>query len=200
MTDDVEPEGVPAQVELRSRRRAIRIVVPVAVLVAGLLAVLALSDTQQNERRGQLRGQVVPALSGPTLAGGSFDIDEQRGRWVVVNFFASWCIPCRSEHPELQEFVGRHPDGDAVLVGVAMSNTRADVEAFFDELGGDWPVLVEGTTGIIIDFGVTAPPTTVLVAPSGVVAQEFIGEVTADELDDTIDALVAAAESAEPPT
>ncbi len=199
MTD--EPvTGPPAEVELHSRRLAIRIVVPVAVLVAGMLAVLALSDTQQNQRGGQLQGQVVPALAGPTLDGGSFDIDDQRGRWVVVNFFASWCLPCRSEHPELQEFVSRHPERDAVLVGVAVSNTPADVEAFFDELGGDWPVLVEETTAIIIDFGVTAPPTTVLVAPSGVVAREFIGEVTADELDDTIDALTAAAESAEQPT
>ncbi len=196
---DAAASGPSAEVELRRRRMAIWIVVPVAVLVAGMLAVLALSDTQRNQRGGQLQGRVVPPLAGPTLAGDRFDIDDQRGRWVVVNFFASWCLPCRSEHPELQEFVSRHPDGDALLVGVAVSNTRADVEAFFDELGGDWPLLVDDTTAAIIDFGVTAPPTTVLVAPSGVVAREFIGEVTADELDETIDALEAAAESAEQP-
>jgi peroxiredoxin len=71
------------------------------------------------------------------------------------------------------------------------------VQAFVDELGVSWPLVVEDTTGIIIDFGVTAPPTTVLIAPSGVVAREFVGAVTADDLDDTIAALTAAAEQSE---
>jgi cytochrome c biogenesis protein CcmG/thiol:disulfide interchange protein DsbE len=195
---DAEADDFAAEVELRDRRRAMWIVGPVAVIVAGLLAVLALSDTRQNQRGGQLQGQVVPPLAGITLDGGRFDIDAQRGRWVVVNFFASWCVPCRSEHPELREFVARHPDGDAVLVGVAVSNTRDDVQAFVDELGGDWPLVVDDTTGIIIDFGVTAPPTTFVVAPSGVVVREFIGEVTADDLDDTIAALTDAAAAGEP--
>ncbi len=160
------------------------------VVVVLLIVVLATRDVERNQPgRGVLLGTVVPAVSGPTLDGASFDIDDQRGRWVVVNFFASWCPPCRVEHPELSDFAERHGSGDAVLVSVAMNDRVEDVTAFFAELGGDWPVLATGTTSMVIDFAVTAPPTTFLVAPSGVVVQEFVGPVTADQLDGTIRAI-----------
>lgn len=181
----------------RSWPRAVWFVVPAAVVAVGLLIVFAASDSQRNQPgQGRLRGEVVPAVMGETLDGEHFDIDDQRGRWVVVNFFASWCPPCRSEHPELATFVERHAGGDAVLVGVAVNDRRDDVEAFVDELGGGWPLLVDDTTSVVIDFAVTAPPTTFLVSPAGVIVEEFIGEVTADGLDDTIAFYEAAAEEA----
>ncbi len=163
-----------------------------AVVVVLLIVVLATRDAERNQPgRGALLGAVVPAVAGPTLDGSTFDIDDQRGRWVVVNFFASWCPPCRTEHPELARFAADHGSGDAVLVSVAMNDRLDDVVAFFDDLGGDWPVLATDTTSMVIDFAVTAPPTTFLVAPSGVVVQEFVGPVTADQLDGTIGALEA---------
>lgn len=187
-------EGEPdPEVHLARRNRARWIVAPVAAVVLGLLVVFALSEPQRNRPgRNDLRGQVVPALAGDTLAGDFFDIDDQRGRWVVVNFFASWCPPCRREHPQLTEFVARHADGDAVVVGVAMADRRADVQAFVDDLGGGWPLIPEDTTRHVIDFAVTAPPTTYLVAPSGVIAEQYIGEVTADQLDEAIDFFTSA--------
>src|SRR5690606_12069380 len=96
--------------------------------------------------------------------------DDHRGEWVVVNFFASWCGPCRQEHPELVAFSERHAArGDASVVSVAFSDAEDDARAFFEELGGDWPVLIEGTGRIGIDFGVTGVPETYLVAPDGTV-------------------------------
>lgn len=186
-TDGAEPEPIDLP---PSRRRGPWLGTVAAAVVVLLIVVLATRDVERNQPgRGVLLGTVVPAVAGPTLDGSMFDIDDQRGRWVVVNFFASWCPPCRVEHPELAGFAERHESRDAVLVGVAMNDRVGDVTAFFDELGGDWPVLATDTTSIVIDFAVTAPPTTFLVAPSGVVVQEFVGAVTADQLDATIRAV-----------
>ena len=75
------------------------------------------------------------------------DIDDQRGRWVMLNFFASWCTPCLEEHPELNAFdVAHRAEGDAALVGVTFDDKAEEAREFFEEHGGDWPVIDDPRT------------------------------------------------------
>lgn len=151
-------------------------------------------ETGERSARSELLGELVPPVAGETLAGEAYDIDDHRGEWVVVNFFAHWCGPCRQEHPELVEFADRHDaDGEASLVSIAFADTEEDARGFFEELGGDWPVLTQDTGGIGIDFGVTGVPETYLVAPDGTVVANWISEIDADTLDDTIDSFTSGA-------
>ena len=166
----------------------------VAAVVAVFIVLLATSDTQQTGAVNfEILGEVAPPIQGPTINAGDYSLQDQRGNWVVVNFFASWCVACRVEHPELVELSERHPDGDVQIVGVMFADTEERAREFFDELGGDWPALVEETGSIAIDYGVTAVPETVLVSPSGRVVQKWLGAngVTADEIDSVIDRLEA---------
>lgn len=161
----------------------------VGVILALFIGLLAFSDTQRTDSINfEILGDVGPEIQGPTLGGANYSLWEERGDWVVVNFFASWCIGCRVEHPELVEFTERH-NGDGVqLVSVMFGDTEANATEFFNELGGDWPTLVEDTGSIAIDYGVTAVPETLLVSPSGRVVQKWVGAngVTADGLDQVI--------------
>jgi cytochrome c biogenesis protein CcmG/thiol:disulfide interchange protein DsbE len=157
-----------------------------AVLLA-FVGFLFTRDTGERSTRSELLGRLVPPVAGQTLDGAAYDIDDHRGEWVVVNFFASWCGPCRQEHPELVEFAERHATiGDASVVSVAFSDSEEDARGFFEELGGDWPVLTQDTGGIGIDFGVTGVPETYLVAPDGTVVANWVSEIDAATLDDTI--------------
>jgi len=161
-----------------------------AVVLAVLVFLLATSDTEQSGSVNfEILGDVAPQIQGPTLAGGSYDLYEQRGDWVVVNFFASTCVGGRIEHPELVEFNERHRNGDRQIVGVMFGDTENAAREFFLELGGDWPAMIEDTGPIAIDYGVTALPETLLVAPSGRVVQKWVGPqgVTADGIDAVID-------------
>lgn len=136
-----------------------------------------------------LVGKLVPAVEGVTLDGADLSIDDYRGQWVAVNFFASWCVACQQEHPELVAWRADHAvTGDAELVMIVTGDTNAAVREFFAERGGgDWPVLGEEYESYSLDFGVTAVPETFLVAPSGVITAHLTGAITAAQLDNVIE-------------
>lgn len=156
----------------------------VGIVLVGFVAVLALSSGGDDDEVSQLIGQPAPAVVGTTLDGASFDIDDHRGQWVLLNFFADWCPPCIEEHPELISFDESHTTtGDVQVVSVAFQNDPEDVRTFFADNGGDWPVLVEDTDGVAVGWGVTGLPETFLVSPQGIVVHKFTGGVTEDDLE-----------------
>jgi len=163
------------------------VTVVIGGLLIGLIAVLATRDeVDGGADSSPLVGHVVPALSGTTLDGTTFDIDSARGSWVLLNFFASWCIPCHEEHPELVAFAERHADGSARVVSVTMPSDRpSDTRAFFEKNGGSWPVIV-GADSAPATFVVLQVPESFLIAPSGVVVGKWNGQLTADEVDAVI--------------
>jgi cytochrome c biogenesis protein CcmG/thiol:disulfide interchange protein DsbE len=167
----------------------------VAVIVGLMVVVLATRDPS-TERASQspLIGRLAPATGGTTLDGEPVSIDDFRGRWVVVNFFASWCTPCKVEHPELAAFDAEHrAEGDAALLGVTFDNKAEDARAFFEERGGGWPVIDDPENSIAVAYGVAQVPETFVVAPDGTVVHRFAGSVTKAALDEVIGAAEAGA-------
>lgn len=171
----------------RSGRTALAVSIVVAVVAVAFVWVLATREPGTDRQASSpLIGEAAPPVTGRTLDGGSFDIDDHQGRWVVVNFFATWCVPCQQEHPDLVAFDEAHRQaGDARVVSVLYDDSPDDARDYFARNGGDWPVVVDDT-GIANDYGVTGVPETYLVAPNGRVAVKLIGGVTQDGLDSII--------------
>ena len=85
-----------------ARRGALIAAIALAVVIGAFVVLLAVSDGQRTSNVSfEVVGDVAPDIRGSTLDGGTFDLAAHRGDWVVVNFFASWCVGCRVEHPEL---------------------------------------------------------------------------------------------------
>ena len=196
-TDRPDPEPTPEESHREAsgsdRLRAAWIALPLAVAVALLVVVLATRDSAfERKASSPILGGLAPPVVGVTSAGEHFDLDAWRGRWVIVNFFQSTCVPCIMEHPELIAFSERHAAaGDARIVSVTFDDTAENVQRFFEVNGGDWPVLVEGARQAAVAYGVTGVPESYLVAPSGVVVWKQLGGVTADGIDDVIAQLTA---------
>jgi len=168
------------------RRTALVAAVIVGVVLVLLVGVLATRDPATDRQADSpLIGRAAPAITEDALDGEPFDLDALRGRWVVVNFFATWCVPCRVEHPELVRFAEAHPD-DAAVVSVVFDDEPGDVQAFFEQNGGEWPVVPGEGTGVILDYAVSGIPESFLVAPNGVVVAKVTGGVTATGLDQII--------------
>lgn len=184
--DPPEPAG-PGDAEgprRRPTRVALLIVIPIGVVLALLIVVLGTRKAAVDRTEtSPLLGKAAPALKGTTLTGQQFDLGRQ-STWVLVNFFASWCIPCRQEHPELRAFQTEHAaKGDVNLVSVVFGDEAADVRSFFKDNGGDWPVVLDSQGSIALDYGVAKVPETYLVAPDGTVVYKIASGVTRAGLD-----------------
>lgn len=166
----------------------------VALVVGALVVVFARSDSAADrEARSRLVGQPAPVLAGETIDGGTFDLGARRGRWVVVNFMASWCTPCRQEQPELVAFANRHaPAADAEVVAVLVNDTPEAVTAFFDKYGRAGPAVLDPDGSAYVAFGIVKVPETYLIDPDGIVVGKVNGSVSADGLDGALATLAQA--------
>ena len=172
-----------------ARRVAPWLVAPVAVIVILLLAVLVTSKPSVDRvTDSPLLGKPAPDLVATGLDGTTFDLSAQRGRWVVVNYFAPWCIPCVQEHPELEQFNARHvaAGGDVTLVSIVFDDVEGSKQFFDDQGGAQWPVLTDPSGSIALSWGVAKVPETFIVDPSGYVRRRLISGVSANGLDNTL--------------
>jgi cytochrome c biogenesis protein CcmG/thiol:disulfide interchange protein DsbE len=187
--DAADPPGADAEAAPAASRRRLApwICLAVAVVLAGLVVVFATaSKPSVDDAATPLLGRPAPDVSGPTLDGGTFQLSQRRGRWVVLNFFSPSCVPCVQEHPELLAFAASQAQvtsGRIELVSL-LSNYREldDTRAFFTRNGGGWPVVAEPTGKAFVDYGVARVPETWIIDPSGIVRQRIISTVTADSL------------------
>lgn len=175
----------PPLIAFRRRRRALWAAVAVGVVVAALVAVLASRPSASTRlARSPLLGKPVPPIEGEALDAGRFALSGLRGRWVLVNFFATWCVPCRLEHPDLVRFAARHQVlGDAEVVGVIYNDSAGAVRAFRAKEGGDWPMVADPKGRIALDFGVAGVPESYLISPDGLVVAKVVGGIRETDLD-----------------
>ena len=166
----------------------------IAVAMVGLIVLLIGADPDDGAQTAETpwMNRPAPEAVGELGDGTPFDLSRRKGSWVVLNFFQSDCIPCQQEHPELIEFVEQQrslgPDG-AEFYSVVFGDTQPRVERFFEEEGGDWPVVYSDGDVIPASFGVNLVPETWIVDPDGVVRYRAISTVTAENLSVTIQQL-----------
>ncbi|WP_336027567.1 TlpA family protein disulfide reductase [Geodermatophilus sp. FMUSA9-8] len=135
----------------------------------------------------------APAISGALVGGGTFDAQSLDGRVSVVNFWGSWCGPCRVEVPELQAFDAAMPDEQVAVLGVNVRDQEDLAQAFLDGRGVSYPSLFDPDGEIALAFAeypITQTPSTVVVDDTGRVAAVYLGAVPVEDLTHATEALL----------
>jgi len=145
-----------------------------------LIAFLLLASASMNGAATATR----PSLSVKTFDGGTFDLSKQSGKWVIVNFWATWCSPCLKELPDISAFVSAHKDSVAAI-GLDFEDTDKDeFVQFLAKHPLSYPVAQVDIDNPPKDFD--APkglPNTYVIAPDGHVAKAFMGPITKKDLE-----------------
>lgn len=134
----------------------------------------------QGSPAASIVGRPAPSLVVRSFDGQTVSLDALRGRPVVLNFWASWCAPCRQEDPALQAAARSHQD--VAFLGVAFKDSGSSARAYADETHHPYP-LGEPVGGDAAGFGVTGPPETFFIDAAGLVAARFTGPVDAQVID-----------------
>ncbi len=128
----------------------------------------------------------APTVDGTTLNGTNWQLSADRGNVVVLNFWGSWCTPCREEAPALGALAQHFSPADVRFVGVDIRDDPASAEAFMRSFRISYPSLNDPNDRIALDFSGTAPPagipTTLVIDKSGRIAARVIGKVSYNSL------------------
>ncbi len=172
--------------QLRSQKRPRNIPLLIAGGTASLLVIFVIIILSGGSQSDQPEEETITLLDGETV-----NLADYRGQVVLLNFWATWCPPCRAEMPTLDDYYREYQDNGFVLLAINAGETPAAARTFIDANGFTFPVGLDRDNSLSIHFGATGLPLTLVLDPDGVVQYRHSGMITREVLDEQVTPLLA---------
>lgn len=161
-----------------------------AILTLPLILFLAIGLTKDPFTiNSPLVGQPAPPFALMDLSGNTVSLEDLKGKPVVLNFWATWCVPCKAEHPILMRGA-RDYQGRVTFVGVIFQDDPMLIRRYVASAGAPGPTLIDDSSAVAIAYGVYGVPETYLIGADGVIAEKIIGPVNPNNFFDKIESLL----------
>ncbi|MAG35824.1 MAG: hypothetical protein CL878_06230 [Dehalococcoidia bacterium] len=147
-------------------------------------------SVQSALRNIPVTARPAPDFTLPLFDGTTLQLSDLRGRPMLVDFWASWCVPCREEAATLEQVWQSYRETDLLFVGVGVQDREAAARAFLDEFAITYPNGRDGDGRVSIDYGLMGVPEKFLINRQGEIVRKLIGPVPAAVLADLLDELV----------
>ncbi len=135
-----------------------------------------------QDSRAPKIGEPAPQFTLLDVDGRVTRLSDFHGKTVVLNFWATWCIPCRQEFPELADLYDRNAARGLVVLGVDLQEDPAPVRKFAADFNATFPIVIDATGDVAHQYQLIGPPTTFFIDPSGVLRAIQVGALTEDSL------------------
>jgi peroxiredoxin len=153
----------------------------------GLLLFLALtlsillfsSRDSTSVSTSPVKGSTAPNFIAMQLDGTNVNLASLRGQWIILNFWATWCVPCKREMPELQAF---YEDTGITVIGVNLAEDEELIAAWIRDYGITYPIALDPKEEIYSLYHIMGQPTTFVINPDGLIVELILGETTAENL------------------
>jgi len=179
---------------IRLRKRTMYLILIAAVLAIGVIVTMTVFPREQSQQQSATRsspliGKQAPDFTLPTLDGKEVSLSQFRGQPVLINFWATWCIPCRDEMPELVRAYEAHKSEGFVVLGLNLtySDSVPGVQALASEFNVTFPILLE-EDGAVVErlYRVPGLPTSVFIKRDGTIERFQVGVMTSRQIDEYI--------------
>ena len=161
-----------------------------ALIVTGLLLTQGDAKNEFSSKPSAETKEPAPNFTLLLIDGKNFNLSDYKGKPILINFFASWCLPCREEMPALEKIAHEYKPKGVVFLGIAIDDTEEKMKNFIAKYGVTFPVGLDKTAAIQKSFGLYGIPTTYFIDKEGIINYSHSGSVTEELLRHELDKLL----------
>lgn len=147
-----------------------------------VLYVLLMPNTGKTAGLGIANGQPAPDFELQTIEGKTYKLSDLKGKPVMINFFATWCPPCRAEMPALQEAYAEFEKDGFIILAVNLNESDVAIKSFIERYGLTFPIVVDKADKVSKAYDIVPLPTSYFVDRNGIVQGKWTGEIRKEQL------------------